>query len=116
MTYPRRILLAVTGLSPQVVTETLYALGVAAGQGGADALMPTEVHMPKKSGHGAGPEKLKRKIYEKELRELQVERLVGRAGRTDQRDRVAGIECGGQQALARRGREGMLAGRQRQHQ
>ncbi len=35
--------------------------------------MPTEVHMPKKSGHGAGPEKLKRKIYEKELRELQVE-------------------------------------------
>ena len=45
MTYPRRILLAVTGLSPQVVTETLYALGVAAGQGGADALMPTEVHL-----------------------------------------------------------------------
>lgn len=26
--YPRRILLAVTGLSPQVVTETLYALAV----------------------------------------------------------------------------------------
>lgn len=35
--------------------------------------MPTEVPMPKKSGHGDGPEKLKRKIYEKELRELQVE-------------------------------------------
>jgi polyphosphate kinase 2 len=35
--------------------------------------MPTEVHMPKKSGHGAVPDKLKRKIYEKELRELQVE-------------------------------------------
>ncbi|WP_295138960.1 polyphosphate kinase 2 [uncultured Reyranella sp.] len=35
--------------------------------------MLTEVHMPKKSGHGAGPEKLKRKVYEKELRELQVE-------------------------------------------
>jgi len=29
--------------------------------------------MPKKSGHDAGFEKLKRKIYEKELRELQVE-------------------------------------------
>ena len=29
--------------------------------------------MPKKSGHGAGSDKLKRKIYEKELRELQVE-------------------------------------------
>lgn len=27
-TYPRRILLAVTGLSPQVVTETLYALAI----------------------------------------------------------------------------------------
>lgn len=27
-TYPRRVLLAVTGLSPQVVTETLYALSV----------------------------------------------------------------------------------------
>src|SRR5215472_11561879 len=26
--YPRRILLAVTGLSPQIVTETLYALAV----------------------------------------------------------------------------------------
>lgn len=35
--------------------------------------MPTEVHMPKKRGHGAGSEKLKRKIYEKELRDLQVE-------------------------------------------
>ena len=27
-TYPRRILLAVTGLSPQIVTETLYALAI----------------------------------------------------------------------------------------
>ena len=27
-TYPRRVLLAVTGLSPQIVTETLYALAV----------------------------------------------------------------------------------------
>ena len=29
--------------------------------------------MPKKSAHGAGSDKLKRKVYEKELRELQVE-------------------------------------------
>lgn len=35
--------------------------------------MPTEVHMPKKNSHGTGTDKLKRKIYEKELRELQVE-------------------------------------------
>lgn len=44
MTHPRRILLCVTGLSPQVVTETLYALGVS----GADAgprFIPTEVHL-----------------------------------------------------------------------
>jgi hypothetical protein len=27
-TYPRRVLLAVTGLSPQIVTETLYAIAV----------------------------------------------------------------------------------------
>lgn len=45
MTHPRRILLAVTGLSPQVVTETLYALGVEAGQGGEGAFAPTEVHL-----------------------------------------------------------------------
>lgn len=38
---PRRILISVTGLSPQVVTETLYALWR---EGGADAL-PTEVHV-----------------------------------------------------------------------
>jgi CRISPR-associated protein (TIGR02584 family) len=37
--YPKRILLAVTGLSPQVVTETLFALHQ---QGG---LLPTEVHL-----------------------------------------------------------------------
>ncbi len=41
--YPRRILLAVTGLSPQVVTETLYALAVRP-QGGS-AFVPTEVHL-----------------------------------------------------------------------
>ncbi len=39
--YPRRILLAVTGLSPQVVTETLYALTQSAGH----RLVPTEVRV-----------------------------------------------------------------------
>ena len=37
--YPRRILLAVTGLSPQIVTETLYALAVRR----EPAFVPTEV-------------------------------------------------------------------------
>lgn len=40
-TYPRRILLAVTGLSPQVVTETLYALALKE----APAFVPTEIHL-----------------------------------------------------------------------
>ncbi len=40
-TYPRRILVAVTGLSPQVVTETLYALAVAADP----RFVPTEIHL-----------------------------------------------------------------------
>lgn len=40
-TYPRRILLAVTGLSPQIVTETVYALAIAARQ----PWIPTEVHL-----------------------------------------------------------------------
>ncbi len=39
--YPRRILLAVSGLSPQVVTETLYALASNA----AAPFVPTEVHL-----------------------------------------------------------------------
>ncbi|MCF8210619.1 MAG: TIGR02584 family CRISPR-associated protein [Rhodoferax sp.] len=39
--YPRRILLAVSGLSPQIVTETLYAL---AAQSDAP-FVPTEVHL-----------------------------------------------------------------------
>jgi CRISPR-associated protein (TIGR02584 family) len=38
-TYPKRILLAVTGLSPQVVTETLYALHQ------QNSALPTEVHL-----------------------------------------------------------------------
>ncbi|MFZ1499235.1 MAG: CRISPR-associated ring nuclease Csm6 [Giesbergeria sp.] len=44
MAYPRRILLAVTGLSPQIVTETLYALGVAS-DAGHTAFSPTEIHL-----------------------------------------------------------------------
>lgn len=40
-TYPRRILLAVTGLSPQIVTETLYALAVA----NDTPFVPTEIHL-----------------------------------------------------------------------
>lgn len=39
--YPRRILLAVTGGSPQVVTETLYALAVER----EPAFVPTEIHV-----------------------------------------------------------------------
>ncbi len=38
-TYPRRILLAVTGLSPQIVTETLYGLAQDEGW------IPTEIHL-----------------------------------------------------------------------
>lgn len=41
--FPRRVLLCVTGLSPQVLTETLYALAV---QGtGAARFVPTEIHV-----------------------------------------------------------------------
>jgi CRISPR-associated protein (TIGR02584 family) len=39
--YPHRILLAVTGLSPQIVTETLYALAAAR----QPAWVPTEIHV-----------------------------------------------------------------------
>ena len=39
--FPRRVLLAVTGLSPQVVTETLYALSVSR----EPAFVPTEIHL-----------------------------------------------------------------------
>ncbi len=39
--YPRRILLAVTGLSPQVVTETLYALAVRT----ETAFVPSEIRI-----------------------------------------------------------------------
>ncbi|MBS3963818.1 MAG: TIGR02584 family CRISPR-associated protein [Methylomonas sp.] len=39
--YPKRILLAVSGMSPQIVTETLY--GLAIGQG--EPFIPTEIHL-----------------------------------------------------------------------
>ena len=39
--YPRRILLCVSGLSPQIVTETLYALTVTDGP----RFVPTEIHL-----------------------------------------------------------------------
>ena len=41
--YPHRILLAVTGLSPQVVTETLFALAVT--DDGMAPFVPTEIHI-----------------------------------------------------------------------
>lgn len=40
--YPRRVLLAVSGLSPQIITETLYALAVAPTDP-ADRYIPTEI-------------------------------------------------------------------------
>lgn len=43
--FPRRILLAVTGLSPQVVTETLYALGTTASSPADARFIPTEIHL-----------------------------------------------------------------------
>ena len=39
--YPRRVLLAVSGLSPQIVTETLFALT----QSQCPAWVPTEIHL-----------------------------------------------------------------------
>lgn len=41
--FPRRVLLCVTGLSPQIVTETLYALAVETE--GKPAFVPTEIHL-----------------------------------------------------------------------
>ena len=55
-TYPRRILLAVTGLSPQVVTETLYALVVKPGDGRMP-FVPTEIHIIT-TGQGAAHARL----------------------------------------------------------
>lgn len=42
--FPRRILLAVSGLSPQILTETLYALGVAS-SATSEPFAPTEIHL-----------------------------------------------------------------------
>ena len=39
--FPRRVLLAVTGLTPQIVTETLYALAVTQDP----AWIPTEIRI-----------------------------------------------------------------------
>ncbi len=39
--YPRRVVLAATGLSPQVVTETIYALAVV----GTPPFLPTDIHL-----------------------------------------------------------------------
>ncbi|MDX8402341.1 MAG: CRISPR-associated ring nuclease Csm6, partial [Mariprofundaceae bacterium] len=39
--FPRRVLLSTAGLTPQVVTETLYALAV----GGPRPFVPTEIHV-----------------------------------------------------------------------
>lgn len=39
--YPRRILLCVSGLSPQIITETLYALAVAQ----QPSFIPSEIHL-----------------------------------------------------------------------
>lgn len=45
-TNTRRILLAVTGMSPQIVTETLYALGVGGNRTDAqEPFIPTEIHL-----------------------------------------------------------------------
>ncbi len=51
--YGRRILVAVTGLSPQVVTETLYALAVLQ----QPAFVPTEIHLIT-TGEGANRARL----------------------------------------------------------
>ncbi|MFM2067598.1 MAG: hypothetical protein RLZZ584_2507 [Pseudomonadota bacterium] len=40
--YPRRVLLAVSGLTPQIITETLHALAV--GAPAQERFVPTEVH------------------------------------------------------------------------
>ncbi len=46
--YPKRVLVAVTGMSPQILTETVYALAVA----GSPAFVPTEVRLVT-TQHGA---------------------------------------------------------------
>ena len=43
-TFPRRILLAVTGLSPQIVTETIYALALSPNNN-RECWVPTEIYL-----------------------------------------------------------------------
>lgn len=39
--YPRRVLLAATGMSPQILTETCYSIAVAA----TPTFIPTKIHL-----------------------------------------------------------------------
>ena len=55
---PRRILLAVTGISPQIVTETLYALAMAQ----EPAFIPTEIHV---ISTGCGLESIRNNLLSK---------------------------------------------------
>ena len=57
--YPRRVLLAVSGLSPQIVTETVYALAVAAPPD--DRFVPTEVEVVTTA---EGAERLRRHLLD----------------------------------------------------
>ena len=64
--YPRRVLLAVTGLTPQIVTETLWALAVK----DASGWLPTEVRIITTR---QGAEKAERMSLSEELRRLCVD-------------------------------------------
>ena len=61
--YPRRVLLAVTGLTPQIVTETLYAVAVK----GTPRWVPTEIRIITTR---QGAEKAERMSLPAELRQL----------------------------------------------
>lgn len=61
--YPHRILLAVSGLSPQIVTETLFALSQQ-----PEPFVPTEIHI---ITTGIGAHKARQKLCE----EKQIEKL-----------------------------------------
>ena len=61
--YPRRVLLAVTGLTPQIVTETLYAVAVK----GTPRWVPTEIRIITTR---QGAEKAERMSLHAELRQL----------------------------------------------
>ena len=57
--YSRRVLLAVSGLSPQVLTETVYGLAVSASE--ADRFIPTEIEVVTTT---TGAERLRRSLFE----------------------------------------------------